>query len=252
MTLSVSSTYGYPSSRKNSLNRVESSWGAWMPARTLPRSAVAPTVSFYRPLSGSTSLGNVAHLRHDSGNGTVRYSILYYEGTKEICAGHQDARGTLFSRGVCMCLRACARTCACALGVNDSIQKIRSIGNSGDGEESYRTESKDAFIWHIGCASDQISRVTVGHLVVTYVVTAHSSALELTKHARDLGRAGSGLQLEREEDLCTLGGIVPVYELRHLARVYDRVKRKKAVLLKQSPMRRVRGTPAGSFWNVHA
>jgi hypothetical protein len=42
MTFCVSSTYGYPKSRKNSLNRAESSSGAWMPARTLPRSSHFP------------------------------------------------------------------------------------------------------------------------------------------------------------------------------------------------------------------
>jgi hypothetical protein len=59
-----------------------------------------------------------------------------------------------------------------------------------------RTEPKNAFIGHIGCTTNQISRVTFGHLVVAYVVTVHSSALELIKHVRDLLRAGRGLQLE--------------------------------------------------------
>ena len=45
ITFCVSSTYGYPSSRKNSLNLIESSSGAWMPAKTLPRSVIRPTVS---------------------------------------------------------------------------------------------------------------------------------------------------------------------------------------------------------------
>lgn len=63
--------------------------------------------------------------------------------------------------------------------------------------------------------------MTLGHLVVAYVVAGHPPALELAKHGRDLLRAGGGLQLEREEDLRTVGGVVPVYELRHLARVYD-------------------------------
>jgi hypothetical protein len=57
MTFCVSSTYGYPSSRKNSLNRVESSSGAWMPAKTLPRSAISAMEIFYTPLSGFKSLG---------------------------------------------------------------------------------------------------------------------------------------------------------------------------------------------------
>lgn len=70
--------------------------------------------------------------------------------------------------------------------------------------------------------------MTFGHFVVANVVTVHPSALELLKHARDLRRAGGGLQLEGEEDLRTVGGIVPVYELGHLAGVYNCVKRKKA------------------------
>ena len=67
-----------------------------------------------------------------------------------------------------------------------------------------------------------------GHLIVAYVVTFHPSALELFKHARDLLCAEEGLQLEREEDLRTARDIVPVYELRHLTGVYNRVKSKKA------------------------
>ena len=70
--------------------------------------------------------------------------------------------------------------------------------------------------------------MTFGHLIVAYVVAFHTSALELVKHARDLLRAGGGLQLEREEDMRTAGEIVPVYELRHLAGVYNCVKSKKA------------------------
>lgn len=70
--------------------------------------------------------------------------------------------------------------------------------------------------------------MTFGHLIVAYVVAFHTSALELVKHARDLLRAGGGLQLEREEDMRTAGEIVPVYELRHLAGVDNRVKSKKA------------------------
>lgn len=66
-----------------------------------------------------------------------------------------------------------------------------------------------------------------GHLIVAYVVAIHPSALELFKHARDLLRAGGGLQLEREEDLRTVGDIVSVYELCHLTGVYNRVKSKK-------------------------
>jgi hypothetical protein len=70
--------------------------------------------------------------------------------------------------------------------------------------------------------------VAFGHLIVAHVLTFHPSALELFKYARDLLRAGGGLQLKREEDLRTAGDIVPVYELRHLAGVYNRVKSKKA------------------------
>ncbi len=69
--------------------------------------------------------------------------------------------------------------------------------------------------------------MTFGHLVVAYVVSIHTPALELVKHARDLLRAGGGFQLERQEDVCTVWGIVPVYEFRDLARVYNRVKSKK-------------------------
>lgn len=70
--------------------------------------------------------------------------------------------------------------------------------------------------------------MTFGHLIIADVVTIHSSALELVKHARDLVRAGGGLQPEGEEDLRTTGNIVPVYELGYLAGVYDCVKSKKA------------------------
>jgi hypothetical protein len=97
-----------------------------------------------------------------------------------------------------------------------------------NGGTQVRTESEKTFIRHVGCATDKITRVTFGHLIVAYVVTFHSSALELVKYARDLLRAGGGLQLEREEDLRTARDIVPVYELRHLAGVYNRVKSKKA------------------------
>jgi hypothetical protein len=96
------------------------------------------------------------------------------------------------------------------------------------GVRRVRTESEKAFIRHVGCTTDKITRVTFGHLIVAYVVTFHPSALELVKHARDLLRAGGGLQLEREEDLCTAGDIVPVYKLRYLAGVYNRVKSEKA------------------------
>ena len=91
-----------------------------------------------------------------------------------------------------------------------------------------RTKSEKTFIRHVGCTTDKITRVTFGHLIVTYVVTFHPSTLELVKHARDLLRARGGLQLEREEHLRTVGEIVPVYELRHLAGVYNRVESKKA------------------------
>jgi len=91
-----------------------------------------------------------------------------------------------------------------------------------------RTESEKTFIWHVGRATDKISRVTFGHLIIAYVVTFHSSALELVKYTRDLLRAGGGLQLEREEDVRTARDIVPVYKLRHLAGVYNSVKSKKA------------------------
>ena len=91
-----------------------------------------------------------------------------------------------------------------------------------------RTESEKAFIRHVRCTTDEITRVTFSHLIVAYVVTFHISALKLVKNARDLLCAGRGLQLEREEDVRTVGEIVPVYELRHLARVYNRVKSKKA------------------------
>ena len=70
--------------------------------------------------------------------------------------------------------------------------------------------------------------MSFGHLIVTYVVTFHPSTLDLVKHACDLVLAGGGLQLKREEDLRVAGDIVPVYEFRHLARVYNRVKSKKA------------------------
>lgn len=96
------------------------------------------------------------------------------------------------------------------------------------GVRHVRTESKKTFIRHIGSATDKISGVSFGHLIVTYVVTFHPSALELVKHARDLVLAGGGLQLEREEDLRVAGDIIPVYEFRHLAGVYNRVKSKKA------------------------
>jgi hypothetical protein len=59
-------------------------------------------------------------------------------------------------------------------------------------------------------------------------MTFHPSALELFKYARDLLRARGGLQPEREEDVRTAGDIVSVYELCHLAGVYNRVKSKKA------------------------
>ena len=91
-----------------------------------------------------------------------------------------------------------------------------------------RTESEKAFIQHVRCATNKISRVTFGHLIVAYVVTFHISALELFEHARDLLRAGGGLQLEREEDLRATGHIVSVYELCDLAGVYNCVKSKKA------------------------
>jgi hypothetical protein len=96
------------------------------------------------------------------------------------------------------------------------------------GGRPVRTESEKAFIRHVGCTADKITRVTFGHLIVAYVVTIHPSELELVKHARDLLRAGRGLQLEREEDVRTAREIVPVYKLRHLAGVYNRVKGKKA------------------------
>jgi hypothetical protein len=96
------------------------------------------------------------------------------------------------------------------------------------GVRQVRTESEKTFIRHIGRTADKISRVTFGHLIVAYVVTFHPSALKLVKHTRDLLRPRGGFQLEREEDLRMVGDIVPVYELRHLARVYNRVKSKKA------------------------
>ena len=111
----------------------------------------------------------------------------------------------------------------------------QSVNGSDGGERVDRTKTEDAFIWHVGRATDQISRVTLGHLVVADVVACHPPALKLTKHARDLLRAGGGLQLKREEDLRTVGGVVPVYELRHLARVYDRVECEKAKETKTWP-----------------
>ncbi len=96
------------------------------------------------------------------------------------------------------------------------------------GVKRVRTESEKTFIRHVRCATNKISRVTFGHLIVAYVVTFHPSALELFKHARNLLRAKGGLQLKREEDLRTAGDIVSVYELRHLAWMYNRVKSKKA------------------------
>ncbi len=70
--------------------------------------------------------------------------------------------------------------------------------------------------------------MTFGHLIVAYVVAFHPSPIELVKHARDFLRAERSLQLKRKEDLRTVGNIVPVYKLRHLARVYNRVKSEKA------------------------
>jgi hypothetical protein len=231
MTFCVSSTYGYPSSRRNSLNRVESSSGAWIPAKTLPRSAVPQRSIFIHryqdPNHWDGVRGNVAHLRRDSGNGTMRYSILYYEGRKGICAGHPGARETLFSRDGCVVR---VRTHVCRHVHWAHVVFKNPISRQRQREREWiRTEPKYAFIGHIGCATDQISRVTFGHLVVAYVVTVHSSASELVKHASDLLRARGSLQLEREEDMRTVGGIVPVYELRHLARVYDGMEREKAV-----------------------
>ena len=108
-----------------------------------------------------------------------------------------------------------------------TIEKINNK-SACNGNEWVRTESEKAFIRHVGCTTDKITRVTFGHLIVAYVMTFHPSTLELVKHARDLIRAGGGLQLEREENLRTAREIVPVYELRHLAGVYNRVKGKKA------------------------
>jgi hypothetical protein len=96
------------------------------------------------------------------------------------------------------------------------------------GVRQIRTESEKTFIRYVGCATDKISRVTFDHLIVAYVVTIHPSALKLVENTRDLLRAGGGLQLEREEDLRTARDIVPVYELRHLARVNNSVKSEKA------------------------
>ena len=42
-----------------------------------------------------TSKKDTAHLRHDSGNGIVRCSILYYGEMKEICEGRQGVQETL-------------------------------------------------------------------------------------------------------------------------------------------------------------
>lgn len=149
---------------------------------------------------------------------------------KEIYEGRLGALETLFSCGVCvfMCMVHVHKRLYGRSTAYNTIKKLNSQLTAARGEGQIRTESEETFIRHVGCAADKISRVTFGHLIVTYVVTFHPSALELIKHTRDLLRAGGGLQLEREEDLRTAGGIVPVYELRHLARVYNRVKSKKA------------------------
>ena len=90
-------------------------------------------------------------------------------------------------------------------------------------KEKGLTETEDALIRHVGRTPDHVPRVALGHLVVADVAALHSPTLELVKHPRDLLCAGSGLQLEREEDVRAVGGVVPVYELGHRAWVYDRV-----------------------------
>lgn len=81
------------------------------------------------------------------------------------------------------------------------------------------TETEDALIWHVGRAPDHVSRVALGHLVVADVAALHPSTLEFFKHSRDLRCAGGRLELEREEHVRAIGGIVPVYKLCDGARV---------------------------------
>jgi hypothetical protein len=85
------------------------------------------------------------------------------------------------------------------------------------------TETKNALIWDVGRAPDHVPRVALGHLVIADVATLHPCTLELFKHGRDLRCAGGRLELEREEHVRALGGVVPVYKLCDGARVYDRV-----------------------------
>lgn len=89
--------------------------------------------------------------------------------------------------------------------------------------EDGRTESKDTFVGHVRRTTDHVPRVALGQLVVADIEPVHPAALELCQHSRDLLRAGGRLELEGEEDLRAARGVVPVYEFRHRAGVYDRV-----------------------------
>jgi hypothetical protein len=82
---------------------------------------------------------------------------------------------------------------------------------------------EDAFMRHIGRASDHVPRVALGHLVVADVAAFHPSALKLVKHGRDFRRAGCGIELEGEEYVRAVGGVVPVYKFGDGTRVYDRM-----------------------------